>query len=241
MEALENRKAKALFDQSYYLAFNLDIKEANLDAWEHYCNFGIKEGRDPHWLFMAGFYIENYLNGNLTINPLDHYVNQREHKLRPHPFFDTEFYASQVSSIPDDQTYLEHFQINFNQRISPSPHFNAEFYLETYKDIHNQDSKINPVEHFIKHGLSEGRVPSENFPLSLLDEKHQGVFLYWVNNVPALQGKTFFLPLLQLPEDKSTIVLVSHEASLTGAPKVILKLAEELHKKYDFSVISLLL
>lgn len=65
-----------------------------------------------------------------------------------------------------------------------------------------------------------------------------------------IEGDTSYLPvnplvrfrkeLKKLPEDKPIIICVSHEASRTGAPLIILKLMEQLKQYLDVSVISLL-
>ncbi|MFL9806331.1 glycoside hydrolase family 99-like domain-containing protein [Vibrio cyclitrophicus] len=65
-----------LFDENYYLANNDDVREAGIDAYEHFSNYGWKEYRNPS----AHFNVYKYLEENIDIkeagiNPLLHYVN----------------------------------------------------------------------------------------------------------------------------------------------------------------------
>lgn len=72
-----------LFDEEYYLAENPDIKEAGVNAYEHFTSFGWKEGRNPS----VHFNVEQYLQLNKDIkeagiNPLLHYANYGRHEGR---------------------------------------------------------------------------------------------------------------------------------------------------------------
>jgi len=58
--------------------------------------------------------------------------------------------------------------------LKKSGAFDAEYYLRTYPDV--KDSGMNPLRHFILHGLSEGRNPSRFFNTK-----------YYVENNPDLQ------------------------------------------------------
>jgi glycosyltransferase involved in cell wall biosynthesis len=63
----------AEFDQAYYLETYPDIAKAGIDPFEHYVNFGCKEGRNPSATFNTQFYVNRHLNGKLTENPLLHW------------------------------------------------------------------------------------------------------------------------------------------------------------------------
>ncbi len=90
--------------------------------------------------------------------------------------------------------------------------FDAGFYLRQYPDI--AAAGIDPYEHFIVTGRKEGRIPA---PPSL---EYSGA-------------------LNSLDPERKTVLVVSHEASRTGAPILSLNIVRELKKKYN--VITLLL
>jgi lipopolysaccharide biosynthesis protein len=64
-----------LFDASYYAAHNRDVRDANLDLFEHYLNHGWLEGRDPSSAFVTDLYLEAHPDVRTNgLNPLIHYV-----------------------------------------------------------------------------------------------------------------------------------------------------------------------
>ncbi|MDQ3039800.1 MAG: glycosyltransferase [Pseudomonadota bacterium] len=90
--------------------------------------------------------------------------------------------------------------------------FDAEFYLRQYPDI--RKAGLDPYEHFIHYGRAEGRMGTR--PL-----------------LAHVEGRVPF------DRSKATILVVSHEATLSGAPVLSLNLARALREKYN--VVSLLL
>lgn len=64
-----------LFDPSYYAANNRDVRDANLDLFDHYLNHGWLEGRDPSSAFVTNLYLEAHSDVRTNgLNPLIHYV-----------------------------------------------------------------------------------------------------------------------------------------------------------------------
>ena len=90
--------------------------------------------------------------------------------------------------------------------------FNQRFYLSQYPDI--AASGIMPYEHFMLHGRHEGRL---GCPPAL---EHSGDFT-------------------EFDSARDTVLVVSHEASRTGAPVLSLNLVQILGQKYN--VVALLL
>jgi glycosyltransferase involved in cell wall biosynthesis len=93
--------------------------------------------------------------------------------------------------------------------------FDADFYLAQYSDV--AEAGIDPYEHFISYGRKEGRI---GVPTYLPKLEYRG-------NLEAID------------HDRDTVLVVSHEASRTGAPILSLNIVHELKKKYN--VITLLL
>lgn len=90
--------------------------------------------------------------------------------------------------------------------------FDRDFYLLMYPDI--ADCGIEPRQHFLLHGRHEGRL----------------------GTVPQIELSR---PLNTQKYDKPTVLLVSHEASRTGAPILSLNVAQ--HLTQHFNVVALLL
>jgi GT2 family glycosyltransferase len=76
-----------IFDEDYYLLWNPEVAEGEIDALTHYVFHGAGECRDPHPLFSTHFYREQNPDLDLTsINPLDHFVQVGHAEGRlPHP------------------------------------------------------------------------------------------------------------------------------------------------------------
>lgn len=96
--------------------------------------------------------------------------------------------------------------------INPIPHheFDKEFYLKLNPDI--AAAQIDPYLHFINHGIYEGRRGSPY---------------------------NFRKDVEPLSNTKETVLIVSHDASRTGAPILALNIAQILKK--NFNVIVLIL
>lgn len=91
--------------------------------------------------------------------------------------------------------------------------FDPVFYLNQYPDIKN--SGIDPFSHYVFHGRKEGRV----------------------GHSPVLSQSSF--ELAQLDPARETVIVVSHEASRTGAPILSLNLIMMLKRHYNVIVVVL--
>jgi glycosyltransferase involved in cell wall biosynthesis len=90
--------------------------------------------------------------------------------------------------------------------------FDSEFYLRYYSDI--AEAGLDPYQHYVEHGRNEGRLPAR--PAFIL-QKGAAVF----------------------DSAKETVLIVSHDATRTGAPIIILNVAQGLQQRYN--VVSVLL
>lgn len=90
--------------------------------------------------------------------------------------------------------------------------FDEEFYLRQYPDI--AAAGVDPYRHFLDFGISEGRLGAR----------------------PTLRR---FPGLMVFDPSRETVLVVSHEASMTGAPILSLNLIRGLQRRYN--VVSLLL
>ena len=92
------------------------------------------------------------------------------------------------------------------------PDFDPVYYAECYPDV--AAAGIDLLTHYIQHGRSEGR-------------RHQPIATGFVSDESRFDSA------------KETIILVSHEASRTGAPILALNLAQYLSAKYNIITIFL--
>ena len=68
-------KNSGLFDPSYYLANNIDVRQADMNPIKHYVKYGWSEGRKPSSGFNGKYYLSTYVDvKNANLNPLVHYV-----------------------------------------------------------------------------------------------------------------------------------------------------------------------
>ena len=227
-----------LFDAQYYLRENQDVRAANLDPWQHYCEFGIHENRNPHPVFHTAFYRDKYLNGDTTVNPLLHYMTHQGAPLDTHPLFCGKCYVSQLDERPRTVTPLEHFLKHNRQNLaSPSPLFSSQRYLEYYADIRR--CQANPLVNYLSRGHSNGRKAFMDVGrfhmLTGLNETELDLLSHFpVPNLELING------LKRLDPEKPTLLSVSHTASKTGAPLIIHKIAEQLQAKYDVNILNIL-
>lgn len=231
-----------LFDERAYLDNNDDIRTSKIDPWRHYCEFGHKENRNPNPIFNTAFYRQKYLPDQPDIDPLAHYERQAGRLLDTHPLFDAAFYLSQIETTVDEMakqgiTPLEHFlKFNRDNLASPSPLFSTKRYIEKHKDV--AECRANPLYNFLAHGQYGGRqsfVDLENLELLKFRTEYE-VELMKHFEVPHQD----FITSMAGASANRTIICVSHEASMTGAPLIILRVAEKLHSKYGVDIINVL-
>lgn len=160
--------------------------------------------------------------------------------------------------------YIKYFLLHLKhirQRrlIAKSQYFDKVWYVSTYQDLNKKG--IDPVGHYLVYGWKEGREPSSIFKTWIYLKKYPDVkdaninpllhyeqygkkegrnISYGINNY----STTFFTLLNIIMQIKSNnfngriILLVSHNLSLTGAPRALLNMAIELKKSGDIPIIA---
>ncbi len=135
-------------------------------------------------------------------------LNSIAKKITKSVLFNPLYYATVANIKLKNHNLAEHYAIlGLAKHFSCSKKFDTEYYLLAYPDI--EKNGVNPLFHFIDHGNEEGR-NGKNLSLSNTHET----------------GKKFDSKL-------KTILVVSHEASYTGAPIVALNIIKSLSKKYN--------
>jgi 2-polyprenyl-3-methyl-5-hydroxy-6-metoxy-1,4-benzoquinol methylase/glycosyltransferase involved in cell wall biosynthesis len=210
----EGRDPHLLFDVDWYLSENRDVAEAGAEPLQHYLERGWKEGRNPHRLFDAKRYlVENADVAQAGVEPLTHYCNhgsKEGRNSRPVPlvdearvthlatligassFFDVDAYDGTAEALVEGLEPALHYVLVGEERgLKPSPAFDPVYYGERYPDI--AACGINRLGHYLEKGRAEGR---RAFPIA----------------------DTITLPLAGIKPDKTTVLILIHEASRTGAP-----------------------
>jgi glycosyltransferase involved in cell wall biosynthesis len=216
-----------IFDESYYrTAAGLGPPD---DAARHYLFSGWKSGIEPSGNFEGAFLAPYFEAAGFLGAPAIVYAMFRAagwaaystraqaewaaEIVRASELFDSAEYRSRLS--PKGQALdpaLHYVLVGERSGMAPSAHFDPAYYCERHADI--ASAGICFLVHYIRFGNGEGRRP-----------------LPVVTDFPADPSR--FAP------GKETIILVSHEASRTGAPIVALNIGQRLCKKYN--VVTILL
>lgn len=130
--------------------------------------------------------------------------------------------------------------------IAASGKFDSRYYLDTYTDV--ASSGIDPIEHYCYHGWIENRNPNQEFNTHYYLGKNPDVaeaginpFSHWIKYGQYEQRKTLVIdvdPKSKIRKRSPSIIFVSHEASQTGAPAVLITLMRwiKANTAIDFSI-----
>ncbi len=125
--------------------------------------------------------------------------------------------------------------------ISRSKLFDKKWYLHAYPEV--KDSGLSPIEHYINYGLKDGKKTSEDFnPEKVFTQPYPHSY-YTLQSSRA--KKNAFIEhkyenkIENFKQANRKILLISHEFTLTGAPRALFNLAKVLQQhNYEPVVIS---
>ena len=256
----EKRNPHPLFDISFYFAHSPDVEAAGINPVLHYIKSGWREGRQTHPSVL--------LNADLSTseNPLIRLIKNRrmtdfsrdEHQ--PPDEDDTHSSALEttdsksrahgstpVRELASEPEILSEETQSIVDELRSSEEFDHDWYLATYPDV--AAAGIDPIEHYVVSGASELRNPSPKFSTGYYLDKYTDVavaginpFLHWVQHGRS-EGRTANISLVSQEDTENTncpeIIFVSHDASQTGAPSVLLSLMRwiKLNTSIRFSII----
>lgn len=211
----QSLQLSSLFDQSFYEQQCDHTFNDKLDAIRHYLSSGTNSRFEANPLFDSQYYLANNLDvAKAKINPFVHFVNHGAlEKRNPHECFDTDFYLEQITTTHDKNVNaLEHFFLYSvdNHLLDPSQNFSVEKYYLHFPDV--ALAKKNALVDFLEQRREIPLDIQANFTEQILpdyDQKFKAI------------------------KKHETLILCSHDASRTGAPLIILKIAELLHKNYQ--------
>lgn len=126
--------------------------------------------------------------------------------------FDKFYYLKQYGDCLGDLDPVIHYLfVGWKNGYNPSIHFNNDAYLSNYTDVWY--SNMNPLIHYELYGKKEGR---KIFPVNLIEK---------------LQIQESDIEFIHSNNGNiKTVLLISHELSLTGAPRALLNMTIILRK-----------
>lgn len=184
-------EVRKLFDADYYFEQNKDVKDAGLDPFSHFLEYGWLEGRDPS----AEFCVARYISTNPNYRPED--GNPLIHFLRNGGTYERGDRSSEHSDGADDGSDRsgkvpknQEMDLEQGARISvPSPqpellrlveaHMDQDWYLSTYPKV--AQSGVSPVMHYLTIGWIEGKDPSPSFSTSFYLNKNSDIRRQGIN------------------------------------------------------------
>ena len=165
------------FDAGWYLSQNADVKAARIDPYQHYLEYGWREGRNPNALFDTKFYLANNADvRGANIDPLAHYFDWGWREGRdPSAQFDTSRYLDansdvKAASINPLAHWFEYGQAEGRVTFPIAPPvvalppvygFDSAFYLAQNPDV--RAAGVDPLLHYRTDGIREGRSPNALF------------------------------------------------------------------------------
>jgi uncharacterized protein len=174
------------FDESYYLHHHADVADAVRSGalssgYQHFVNYGWREGRNPSSLYNEQFYLSQnadvakaIADGAIT-SGLQHFLlhGHGEGREASDVFSQADYLTANpdVARAVDNgaiasafEHYIEH-GVRENRQPSLAI-YNEAFYLQTHTDIADAVAAgvfANGFEHFVSFGQIEGRAPSSLF------------------------------------------------------------------------------
>lgn len=233
------------FDAKWYLEEYPDVAEDGAYAFIHFIKFGRHEGRFQNReekteyerrILSNKFSAECSVKENSDVPQDSESVGAVLHSAR----CAREQYAGvgqNQANLPNNsgETGSGSGKVEYTDEekvIIESGLFNRSFYLDSYPDV--AGSGIDPVKHFCAYGWKEDRKPCEEFNTRYYKDKYPDVaqaginpFLHWITYGRA-EGRS--INCIEIDGERSertsfpSLIFVSHEASQTGAPAVLLTL-----------------
>ena len=214
-----------------------------------------KERITSHYLFDPGFYLRQAeIEGIDVRHPLCHYVRGNGRGgLDPHPLFHAQFYLEQLAAAAAEQCEpLQHYlATGWREGLDPNPLFSQKYYRAQCPDLRR--GKQEPLRHYIEQGGRALRDTHPYFEAALYAAYHpdclngrddplshyvrtwteRGLrFPPWGTRMVWRHGHARDLGAID-------IVLVSHDFTLTGAPRILLRITEHLAKRRHLNLIVL--
>lgn len=186
VDAIDGLTLAQLFDEQAYLDQNVDVASAIrggafASGYDHFRQFGLREGRNPSALYDEAFYLNSHqlvadavANGQFS-SGLEHFLlfGNREGRDPSQVFDQSDYLANNptvgtaVSNGSFSSAFEHYIEFGINEgRIPALAIFNEGFYLSQNADV---AGAVRPggfadgFDHFARFGQREGRQPSTLF------------------------------------------------------------------------------
>lgn len=219
--------ASGIFDDVHYRRMS-GVRSAT-QAVEHYLKQGWREGIEPSPLFEGQWLYPYYLSAGLMGPPALTYVTLKAvgapaypnrgaaekiaEVIRDSGLFDADYYSEGVSNIGELDPLLHYVIVGERLGYAPSALFDPAYYLRRYPDIGHSLKCL--LEHYITIGRRENR------------------------RATSVASELIF-DTTKIDPNRETVLLVSHQASRTGAPILAYNIAKRLSRKYNVVTLVLL-
>lgn len=161
----DGKDYRAVFNAQFYAERNQDLKKVFGNNQEkllaHFVQHGMSEGRQGNEEFNVKIYKANYADlrsvfGNRLGQYYLHYMNAGKAEGR------------------NAKTMRDPADITIYQGCDYKDVFDAKYYMERYADLRNVygNDAEKLLEHFVLHGMQEGRQGSEEFNVHVYREKY---------------------------------------------------------------------
>lgn len=154
-----------IFDAEYYVERYPNLKTAlgedGAKLMTHFTRIGINEGRQASEEFNINYYYNRYRDlrlafGNNKTAYVNHYLKYGKAEGR------------------DAKTPCDYIGLNSKNGVNYAPVYDFLYYINNNPDVKrvygNDEEKV--LNHFINHGIKEGRVASPNFNVRIYKEKY---------------------------------------------------------------------
>ncbi|MBN0986997.1 rhamnan synthesis F family protein [Amphritea pacifica] len=192
----------AVFDSAFYVERYQDIRESGENPLVHFIEHGENEARIP------------YSSDDISEPVLEPEDEDPDFVLLT-SCNQIDWGEYKANYCPDTVKHPANHYLQNWDNLTPvfSGFFDTSLYYALYPDIRN--NLINPLLHYIKHGISEGRIG-------------------WIEKQDYLEaGGREFDPSLK------TLIVCAHETSYTGAPIVALEIARRFNANHNIVTVGL--
>ena len=168
MDSIRDSK---LFNEIFYLATYIDVKESGMDPIEHYVLYGHHENRWPRPDFDPNLYRESEETLGLDEIPFHHFISNgaarslpitENTQQQPHAdynlvvasgLFDNDHYRDIINIFDPEFDCIEHFlSWGAQQGLRPRPDFDPVYYAKTHLP---DNDPTTAFQHFIVSGKNE--------------------------------------------------------------------------------------
>ena len=224
--------AEYYFDSAWYVAHYPDVAASGMSPLVHFDLYGWREYRNPNRDFDTRYYLSENPDVQVSgVNPLFHWIKWGRHENRRINAHDEANNTGAPRPILESPLALP---APSGELLDPArEHFDASWYLEQYPDV--VSSGMDAWDHFSVFGWEEGRRPNPRFNTGYYLDSNPDVAQAGMNPLHhwTMYGKGEGRKIDQIEVSpratpasvkSPSMIFVSHEASRTGAPAVLLSL-----------------